>query len=112
MGRSIASFVSDSLDDAPMTAFQWRVIALVSAGFFIDIVDVAVFGSLVPDMVRSGFATRDDIPVMISALFIGTLIGSIGQGELTDRFGRKAIYQLNLLIFGLATIASAFSPNY
>jgi putative MFS transporter len=76
------------------------------------IVDVAVFGSLVPDMVRSGFATKDDIPLMISALFIGTLIGSIGQGELTDRFGRKAIYQLNLLIFGLTTIASALSPNY
>jgi putative MFS transporter len=112
MSRSIATFVSDSLDEAPMTAFHWRVIALISAGFFLDIVDVAVFGSLVPDMVQSGFATRADIALMITALFTGTLIGSIGQGELTDRFGRKAIYQLNLLIFGCATLASAFSPNY
>ena len=32
MNRSIATFVSDSLDEAPMTAFHWRVIALISAG--------------------------------------------------------------------------------
>ncbi len=95
-----------------MTWFHWRVVALITAGFFLDLVDVAVFGSLVPDMVSSGFATQGNIALMISALFFGSLIGSIGQGELTDRFGRKAIYQANLLIFGLATLAAAFSPNY
>jgi MFS transporter, putative metabolite:H+ symporter len=112
MGRSIATYVAETLDDAPMTSFHRRVVALITAGFFLDLVDVAVFGSLVPDMVSSGFATQGNIALMISALFFGTLIGSIGQGELTDRFGRKAIYQVNLLIFGLATLAAAFSPNY
>ena len=35
----------------------------------------------------------------------------LGQGEFTDRFGRKAVYQFNLLLFGLATIAGAWAPN-
>ncbi|HUD87829.1 MAG TPA: MFS transporter [Xanthobacteraceae bacterium] len=112
MPQSIATYVAAQMDDAPMTSFHWRVVALISAGFFLDLVDVAVFGSVVPDMVGSGFASRGNIAFMITALFLGTLIGSVGQGELTDRFGRKAIYQANLLIFGLATLASAFAPNY
>jgi MFS transporter, putative metabolite:H+ symporter len=110
--QSISTYVAEAMDDAPMTSFHWRVVALICAGFFIDLVDIAVFGSIVPDMRASGFATPEQIALMISAVFLGTLIGSIGQGELTDRFGRKAIYQGNLLVFGLATLASAFSPNY
>ena len=112
MSRSVATYVAEAMDDAPMSAFHWRVVALISAGFFLDLVDIAVFGSIVPDMVSSHFADPHNIALMIGALFLGTLIGSIGQGELTDRFGRKAVYQLNLLVFGLATLASAFSPNY
>src|SRR6185312_1841770 len=42
---------------------------------------------------------------------IGLFIGALGQGEFTDRFGRKAVYQFNLLLFGLATIAGAWSPD-
>ena len=112
VSRSIATYVAEAMDDAPMTSFHWRVVALISAGFFLDLVDIAVFGSVVPDMLSSHFATPSNIALMISSVFLGTLIGSIGQGALTDRFGRKAIYQVNLLIFGSATLASAFSPNY
>ncbi|MFZ0609446.1 MAG: MFS transporter [Xanthobacteraceae bacterium] len=112
MKRSIADYVAAVMDDAPMTSFHWRVVALISAGFFLDLVDIAVFGSVVPDMISSHFATPPQIAFMVSALFLGTLVGSVGQGELTDRFGRKAVYQINLLVFGLATLASAFAPDY
>ena len=43
---------------------------------------------------------------------MGLLIGCVGQGEFTDRFGRKAVYEFNLLLYGVATIAAAFSPNF
>jgi MFS family permease len=33
------------------------------------------------------------------------------SGILGDRFGRRFSYQLNLAIFGLASIAAAFAPN-
>ena len=112
MSKSVATFVAESMDNAKMTPFHWRVIGLVTAGFFLDLVDVAVFGSVVPDMVSSHFATPANVGIMVFMLFLGTLVGSVGQGEFTDRFGRKAVYQANLLIFGFATLASAFSPNY
>jgi putative MFS transporter len=99
------------MDNAKFSPLHRRVIALITAGFFLDLVDVAVFGSLVPDMVRSNFATAPELGLVISATLFGTVLGSIVQGELTDRFGRKVVYQFNLLIFGLGTIACAFAPN-
>ena len=42
----------------------------------------------------------------------GLFLGTLAQGEFTDRFGRKTVYQFNLLLYGTATIAAAFSPNY
>jgi putative MFS transporter len=38
-------------------------------------------------------------------------IGTAGQGEFSDRFGRRFIYQFNLLLFGIFTILGAFAPT-
>ena len=38
-------------------------------------------------------------------------IGTAGQGEFSDRFGRRFIYQFNLLLFGVFTILGAFAPS-
>lgn len=43
--------------------------------------------------------------------FFRLLIGSLLTGFLGDSFGRKFSYQLNLLIFGGASLVAAFSPN-
>jgi putative MFS transporter len=112
MPQSLAGFVGTTLDELKVGPFHWRVIALITAGLFFDLFDVAVLGSLAPDLVASKFATPANIALIASSTFLGLLFGSVLQGELTDRFGRKAIYQVNLLLYGLATLAAAIAPNY
>jgi MFS transporter, putative metabolite:H+ symporter len=112
MAQTIEAFVGTSLDEARLTPIHWRVFALIAAGYFFDVGDYIVLGSLVPDLVRSQFATPAQIATVGSATLIGLFIGTIAQGEFTDRFGRKTVYQFNLLLYGIATIAAAFSPNW
>ena len=38
-------------------------------------------------------------------------IGAAGQGEFSDRWGRKTVYQFNLLLFGVFTILGALAPS-
>jgi putative MFS transporter len=38
-------------------------------------------------------------------------IGSLATGFLGDRFGRRFTYQVNLMVFGLASLAAALAPN-
>ena len=112
MAQTIEGFVGTSLDDARMSPIHWRVFALIAAGYFFDVCDYVILGSLIPDMVKSGFATAPQIATVASATLFGLFVGTLAQGEFTDRFGRKTVYQFNLLLYGVATIAAAFSPNF
>jgi putative MFS transporter len=112
MAQTIEGFVGTALDEARMSPIHWRVFALISAGYFFDVADYVILGALIPDMVRSGFATPAQIATVASATLLGLFVGTLAQGEFTDRFGRKTVYQFNLLLYGLATIAAAFSPDY
>ena len=112
MAQTIEGFVGSSLDEARMSRIHWRVFALIAAGYFFDVADYVILGSLVPDMVKSGFATPAQIATVASATLFGLFVGTLAQGEFTDRFGRKTVYQFNLLLYGVATIVAAFSPNY
>ena len=111
MAQTIEGFVGTALDEARMSPIHWRVFALIAAGYFFDVADYVILGSLIPDMVRSNFATAPQIATVASATLFGLFVGTLAQGEFTDRFGRKTVYQFNLLLYGLATIAAAFSPT-
>ena len=111
MAQTIEAFVGDAMDNTPMGPIHWRVLALVASGYFIDVIDYTMFGAMTPDMINSGFMTAAGAASVGSVTLIGLFLGALGQGEFTDRFGRKAVYQFNLLLFGLATIAGAWAPN-
>jgi len=111
VAQSIVAYVDAVLDDAEIGRIHRRVFAIVTAGLFFDVIDFIILGSLVPDMVRSNFATPAQIGTVGTAQIIGLFIGAIGQGEFTDRFGRKRIYQLSVLLYSLATIAAALAPD-
>ena len=111
VAQSIVAYVDTALDDAEIGPLHRRVFAIVTAGLFFDVIDFIILGSLVPDMIRTNFASPAEIGTVGTAQIIGLFIGAIGQGELTDRLGRKRIYQLSVLLYSLATIAAALAPN-
>jgi MFS transporter, putative metabolite:H+ symporter len=61
--------------------------------------------------VKSGWSTLELNAQFVSATFIGMLIGDIAAGVLGDRLGRRATYQINLAIFGLASLVVAVVPS-
>ena len=108
--QTIEAYVGDQMDNARMGPLHWRVLALVASGYFCDVLDFTIFGALVPDLIKSGFLTQAQVPSIGSITLLGLFVGTLGQGEFTDRFGRKAVYQFNLLLFGVATIVAALPP--
>ena len=111
MAQTIEAFVGKSLDEAKISPLHRRVVALIAAGYFFDVIDFTVFGSLVPYILQSKFATGAEVAAIGSATIFGMFIGTAGQGQFSDRFGRRFIYQFNLLLFGVFTILGAFAPS-
>ena len=109
--ETIEGFVNAALDDAKISPLHRKVIALIAAGYFFDVIDFVVLGSLIPFLLKSGFATGPQVAAIGSAQLLGLFLGTAGQGEFSDRFGRRFIYQFNLLLFGVFTILGALSPT-
>ncbi len=109
--QTIEGFVGNALDEAKISPLHRRVIGLIAAGYFFDVIDFTVFGSLVPYILQSKFATGPEVAAIGSATVFGLFIGTAGQGEFSDRFGRRFIYQFNLLLFGIFTLLGAFAPS-
>jgi MFS transporter, putative metabolite:H+ symporter len=99
------------LDRLPISSFHRRVMRLIGIGMFFDGFDVYVAATVLGATLKSGFSTLAQNAQFISATFLGMMLGSFITGFLGDRYGRRFTYQANLAVFGLASIASAFSPN-
>jgi len=111
VAQTIEAYVGTALDNAKISPLHQKVIALIAAGYFFDVIDFTIFGSLVPYILKSGFASGPEVAAIGSATIFGMFIGTAGQGQLSDRFGRRFIYQFNLLLFGIFTILGALSPS-
>src|SRR6516164_7617072 len=99
------------LDRLPISSFHYRIFALVGAGMFFDGYDLYVAGSVLAATVQTKFSTLPQNLQFISLTFVGMTIGSLITGFVGDRFGRRFTYQINLLIFGLASLAAAFAQD-
>src|SRR5215469_11612269 len=94
------------LDRLPISSFHYRIFALVGAGMFFDGYDLYVAGGVLASTIQTKFSTPPQIPLFISLTFVGMTIGSLVTGFVGDKFGRRFTYQINLLIFGLASFAA------
>ena len=99
------------LDRLPLGAFHRRILALIAGGMFFDAFDIYLQGSLLGALVHSGWSTPAINAAFLSYTFLGMLIGACAAGLIGDRFGRRASYQINLAIFGAASLAAVFAPN-
>jgi len=75
MAQTVEGFVNNALDEAKISPLHKRVIALIAAGYFCDVIDYTIYGSLVPFIIKSGFAATD-AALIGSATIIGLAIGT------------------------------------
>ena len=103
--------VSRLLDERGLSSFQIKLIAWSFFIVLIDGYDIAAIAFAAPHLVQSwGVAPKDLGPVFSASLF-GILIGSALFGWVGDRFGRRAALVSSNLLFGVFTLAAAYSTD-
>jgi putative MFS transporter len=99
------------LDRLAISSFHYRIFWLVGAGMFFDGYDLYVAGGVLASLIQTKFSTLPQNLQFISLTFVGMTIGSLITGFVGDKYGRRFTYQINLLIFGLASLAAAFAQD-
>lgn len=99
------------LDRLPICGFHWRILSLIGAGMFLDAFDIYLAGGVLGAVLKEGWSTIEMNAAFVTATFIGMTLGAWFSGILGDRYGRRFSYQVNLAIFGLASLAAALAPS-
>jgi putative MFS transporter len=99
------------LDRLPISSFHYRIFALVGAGMFFDGYDLYIAGGVLASVIQTKFSTGPQNLQFISLTFVGMTLGALITGFVGDKMGRRFTYQINLLIFGLASLAAAFAQD-
>src|ERR1700686_3775734 len=99
------------LDRLPSSSFHYRSFWLVGAGIFFDGYDLYIGGGVLASAVQTKFSTVPQNLQFISLTFVGMTLGALITGFVGDKMGRRFTYQINLLIFGLASLAAAFAQD-
>lgn len=105
------SNIGARLDRLPTSKWHYQVFWLIGLGLLIDGFDNYIGGLALAELVKSGWSNNWWNATFNSVTMAGLFVGSLFAGFTGDRLGRKFAYQINLLIFGLASIAAAFSTS-
>lgn len=109
-GGSLAA-VADRLDRLPLSRWHRRMVLLIGLGTFFTFFEVTLgsfFGVLLG---RQWSLSTVDLSMIIASTFVGEMIGSLVLAPYADRFGRRMLFQVNLLAYAVLSLATAFSPN-
>jgi MFS transporter, putative metabolite:H+ symporter len=111
MTTSLAVQSGARLDNLQASRFHLWLAALIGGGMFFDGFDLFLAGNVLGAVLHTGFSTLALNGWFASATFLGMTIGAFCSGWIGDHLGRRVTYQVNLLIFGIASIAAALAPN-
>ena len=114
-GRSPTTDISlrraERLDRLPFTREHGRLVGGSGLGWALDAMDVGLISFVMAALVAQeqwGITTRE-VSLVGSVGFLGMALGATLGGLLADRYGRRQVFALTLLVFGLATGAAALS---
>lgn len=100
------------LRSIPMTAMQRRIWVLAAAGKFFEGFVVFMTGVALPLIARNFGIAAAEKGFVTAATLGGVLIGAVALGSLSDYFGRKPMFIVEMIIFTLFLGAAVFCTNF
>jgi len=110
--RTVTTQVPSRLDRLPWSGFHWRVVIGLGGVWVLDGLEVTMVGNVADRLTEPGSGielTAGQIGIAAAIYIAGACLGALFFGQLTDRFGRKKLFILTLVVYLTATVATAFA---
>lgn len=95
-----------------MTSMQLRIWALASAGKFFEGMVIFMTGAALPLISTEFHLAATEQGLVTAASLAGILVGASVLGGMADRYGRKTMFIVEMVIFTIFLAALTFSPNF
>ncbi|MHA6527508.1 MFS transporter [Corynebacterium pyruviciproducens] len=99
------------LDRLPFTKKHQKLLFGSGIGWALDAMDVGLVSFVIASIALDWGLDKHTTSWIASIGFIGMALGAAFGGLLADKFGRRSIFSITLLVYGLATGASALATS-
>jgi MFS family permease len=113
IGR-ITTDIPARMDRLPWASWHWLIVIGLGTVWILDGLEVTIVGNL-SDALKDGEnglgLSSSDIGLAGAVYVAGACLGALFFGQLTDRFGRKKLFMITLLVYLTGTVLTAVSMN-
>lgn len=95
-----------------MTTTYKKVFWAAGFGWMFDAMDVALLSFIMVALRQEWGLTGEEAGLLGTGNLVGMAIGAMLGGYLADRIGRKPVFLYTLILFGAASLASAFATGF
>ncbi|WP_052426355.1 MFS transporter [Cellulomonas carbonis] len=103
--------LTDRLDRLPFTRRHGRLVVGSGVGWALDAMDVGLIAFVIAALRVQWELSPTQMSWIASVGFLGMALGASVGGLLADRVGRRQVFALTLLVYGLATGAAALATS-
>ena len=111
---TITTDIPARLDRLPWARWHWVIVIGLGTVWVLDGLEVTIVGNL-SDVLKDsthGLGLSSSQIGLAGAVYVaGSCIGALFFGQLTDRFGRKKLFIITLLVYLVGTVLTAASMN-
>jgi MFS family permease len=113
-GGAVETDIPARMDRLPFSRFHVLVVTALGITWVLDGLEVTIIGSMGPILQKHETLslTPQDIGSVAAFYVVGAVSGAVFFGWLTDRFGRRPIFNVTLGIYLVGVITTAFSWNF
>jgi MFS transporter, putative metabolite transport protein len=106
--EDVVNFVNNN----PIKKGGLLVILVALGGIFVDAYDIVSIGIGAGQLKQEFNLSPQGLGLLTSILAVGALLGGVIGGYYTDRFGRKKMFTIDLLLLVFAALGAALAPNF
>src|SRR5689334_4602606 len=104
--------VAAVLDESAWSRYQKLLTALAAIAIVFDGFDIQILGFAIPSLMAEWHVARSAFGPVLALGLAGMVVGTPLAGYCGDRFGRRTALIGCMLVFGFATVATAFVQGF
>ncbi|WP_428851796.1 MFS transporter [Imbroritus primus] len=110
-GSSVRYSIAARLERLPMTNYQRALFGIIATAWFFDSMDLGAMTFLLGSIRTEFGLSATQAGLLASSSFLGMFLGAAIAGMLADKFGRKPVFQVSMVFWGVGSLMCGLSDT-
>jgi putative MFS transporter len=103
--------VAARLERLPMTRYQRSLFAIIATAWFFDSMDLGIMTFVLGSIKTEFGLSSAQAGLLASSSFLGMLVGAAVAGMLADKYGRKPVFQVSMIFWGVGSLLCGLATD-